>query len=576
LTNATPEQLTFPTVAPVPFPIVTPKPNHAVGTNRSNTPHEDSPNNGSVSNTAVAVNKATPENGTAYSGNNKNNHNSPKQSPAAAPQSTSPTAVHSPVTAQAQSSAQTNTSSGSPHAASCNGSPGAYAIPTSGSSGDFTGLPDGSIPKADFHSSILFGSELQKALFADREAAADPQLPGSDQAIDAMPAGTQPGIQTASTMVEEEIIPPTTPDRPPAGPPNLVYVPLVQRPSSARHYGGPSNHNAMPTKPETPLADELRTDFWAWHNRSRVLYSDYKKAYNAWTRFSTTESNHSKPDFASTVEQLKASAIAAQLAWTKHNTSFQKWKAANPAVFLIIANINDEQKALQADKKQLTDRDEFIRGLRGKPDAQQQHELARYDNFIYLIKQSRDREVWRSRVEAQVNAEARIQETLQAMAEEQNRLAAELERKRKEAEAEEERKKTEAKKVAEEARRLNEQMAAMMAESVEKARIEDEARRAAEAQLEPEERLLYQALGCPQQGEVSFTDCSFLLEEWSEPLLAGMPTTTATQEQAQAANGIENVAAPAVSPLTAPFENNGAGNAEAPQTGFGDVQDFQF
>jgi hypothetical protein len=503
------------------------------------------------------------------------------------------------VTAQAQSSAQVNTPDSSPHAASSNGSPGTSAIPISGSSGDFSGLPDGSIPKADFHSSIVFGSELQKALlFADGEAAADPQLPGSDNAVNAMPPGTQSVVEVASITAEEEIITPTTPERPPAAPPNLINVPMIQPPTSPRHYGGPSNHNAMPTKPETPLADELRADFWAWHNRARVLHSDYKEAYNAWTRFNTTGSNHSNADFASTIEQLKTSAITAQLAWTKHNTSFNKWKTANPAVFLIIANIQHEQNALEADKKQRDDRDEFVRSLRGKSDAQQQRELARYDNFTYLFKQSRDRELWRSRVEAQVNAEARIQETLQAMAEEQNRVAAaELERERKEAEVEEARKKAEAAaqaerkkreveteeerkkaetKAAEEANRLNEGMAAVMAESAENARIEDKAKRAIEAQLQPEERLVHEALGCPQQSEMGFANNNYLLEDRTEPLLAGMATTTAAQEQGPVANGSENVTGPLVSPPMAPVENIGAGNAEAPQTGFGDVQDFQF
>jgi hypothetical protein len=503
------------------------------------------------------------------------------------------------VTAQAQSSAQVNTPDSSPQAASSNGSPGTSAIPISGSSGDFSGLPDGSIPKADLHSRIVFGPELQKALFADGEAAPDPQLPRSDNAVNVMPPRTQSVVQAVSIPAEKEIITLTTPERPPAGPPNLINVPMVQPPASPRHYGGPSNHNAMPTKPETPLADELRADFWAWHNRALVLHSGYKKAYNAWTRFNTTASNHSNADFASTVEQLKTSAIASQLAWTKHNTSFNKWKTANPAVFLIIANIQHEQKALEADKKQRDDRDEIVRSLRGKSDAQQQRELARYDNFTYLFKQSRDRELWRSRVEAQMNAEARIQETLQAMAEEQNRVAAaELERKRKEAEVEEARKKAEAAtteaerkkreveaeeerkkaetKAAEEAKQLNEGMAAMMTESAEKARIEDEAKSAVEAQLQPEERLVYEALGCPQQSEMGFANNNYLLEDRTEPLLAGMATTTAAQEQGPVANGSENVTGPLVSPPMAPVEDIGAGNAEAPQTGFGDVQDFQF
>ncbi|KAK4122587.1 hypothetical protein N657DRAFT_536713, partial [Parathielavia appendiculata] len=67
--------------------------------------------------------------------------------------------------AEAQSSAQAETPSKSSPATFFIVPSGTSANPTSDSPGDFSVLPDGSIPKAGFTSSVLYGPELQKALF---------------------------------------------------------------------------------------------------------------------------------------------------------------------------------------------------------------------------------------------------------------------------------------------------------------------------------------------------------------------------------------------------------------------------
>ena len=252
---------------------------------------------------------------------------------------------------------------------------------------------------------------------------------------------------STSAITEKEVAIPASPQRPPATPPRLFNLPLNHVPTSARRYG-PANHNEMPPKPETLLADQLRADFWVWHRQEKQLLFEYKKAYKAWALFTTEKDKKAKPDFSATSEPLESSAIAAQVAWSKQQQSFNIWKAANPAVELIIANIHDDAKALKAAEKAKAERDELIQELHDKPAERQKKELSDYDTFTHLMKESREREVWRSRVETQVKAQEMIEAQRQAVIDEQKRItaeaAAEEERNKKEVAAEEERKKEEA------------------------------------------------------------------------------------------------------------------------------------
>ena len=436
------------------------------------------------------------------------------------------------------------------------------AIPASDACGSFGGLADGALPKADFGSSILFGPELQKALSADGEALADPDLPVHD--TNAASNGAQT-IQITAAVMEEEIAIPDTPQRPPASLPGLANISLTQAPASPGRYAGPANHNTMPTKPDTPLADQLRVDFFDQYRQEKELLSEYRNTYRAWFLFAASEDNKTQPDFSTTAEHHKSSAITAQVAWAKHHARFENWKTANPAVGPIIANIHEDTKALKAAHDQKAERNQFVQDLRGKLPKDQQYELARYDQFTYLMKQSRDREVWRSRVEAQTRAQEMILAQRQAVIDEQKRIAAEKktedERKKKEAEAEEERKREEAKQ-AEETRLLEEKLVAMLAQSAEEDRIRDETKRAAEAQRMAEEKAVLEALGVPEDGTFGFSE-NGQLENWMENPTG--VTNNAVQNHGQVISG-HGLAAPAASFTTASQET----------TISGDVQDFQF
>ncbi|KAK4040457.1 hypothetical protein C8A01DRAFT_15669 [Parachaetomium inaequale] len=276
----------------------------------------------------------------------------------------------------------------------------------------------------------------------------------------------------------------------------------------------------MPPKPDTPLADQLRADFWAQHRQEMQLLFMYKRAYRDWLLFKTTDANKTSPDYDSTAEQLKTAAITAQAAWTAQQAAFEHWKAANPAVAPLVANAHEDAKAHQAAEKQKAERAEFVSELQGKEEKHRQQEIVRYDNFTYLMTQAREREIWRGRVEALTRAQAIIEAQRRAVVKEEQRrvaaAAAEEERKKKEAEAEEQRKADEA-QAAEETRLMNELVAAMAAQTAEEERAKDEAKRAAEAQREvqrpADENLVYQALGDPEEGQSGCPDHNMLKKD---------------------------------------------------------------
>ncbi|AEO71328.1 uncharacterized protein THITE_2018905, partial [Thermothielavioides terrestris NRRL 8126] len=242
----------------------------------------------------------------------------------------------------------------------------------------------------------------------------------------------------------------------------------------------------MPAKPDTPLADQLRSEFWEWHRKDTQLLYEYKVAYRAWKMYIASEDNKASPDYEAKSKELMTTGINTQVAWAKHHRSFENWKAANPAVEFIINNIHNDLKAFNAAENEKTQRAEFIRELKGKDEEVQKTELSEYDNWLNLIKQARLREIWRDRVEAQTKAEAMIKAQRQAVIDEQNRIAAEEARKKAEAEAEERRKQAEAE--AEEERKK----AAAKAE---------EERQAAAAKAAEEDRAFFEAMSAALAAE---------------------------------------------------------------------------
>jgi hypothetical protein len=170
--------------------------------------------------------------------------------------------------------------------------------------------------------------------------------------------------------------------------------------------------------------------------------------------------------------------------------------------------------------------------------------------------------MWRGRVEALTRAQAIIEAERPAVVkEEQRRVAAaaaaaavEEERKKKEAEAEEQRKAAEA-QAAEEARLMNELVAAMAAQNAEE-------KAQGEAQRLVDENLVHQALGFPEEAPLGCPDNS-MLKDWD--LFAGV---TATQQQGQQETMAENASAPAIAPTAVSSEKT---NLLKFQTGPGDV-----
>ncbi|KAL2261204.1 hypothetical protein VTK26DRAFT_4586 [Humicola hyalothermophila] len=339
----------------------------------------------------------------------------------------------------------------------------------------FQGFADGSIPKSNFASSILFGPELQKALFTDGEASSDPKLPETGISIH-VPA--EPVAQAVAPVAEGEIVEPESPQRPPVSPPRLVNL-VVARPSDPQNGRG-AMHNPAPVKPDTPLADQLRNDFLEkYHSEMKLLYA-YKKAYRAWFEYTVKNDNKAQAGYEETAESLKNEAISTQVAWAEYNRSFQKWKAENPAVNPIIDNSHSELKLIKAAEKSKADRLELEKELSDKPEPVRKSELAKFDEFATLMKQSRQRELWRNRVDALKAAQAMIEAQQQALIDERRRIA---EDERKKAEEAQHRKAEEERKRAEEERKKAEELK----------RIEEERKRAEEERLAAEARAAEEA-----------------------------------------------------------------------------------
>lgn len=412
-----------------------------------------------------------------------------------------------------------------------------FKVPTDGSAtancdqdGILGALAEGTVPKPTISSAVLFGPELQKALFAGGEASSDPQLPTSGVSIPGPQAASGSETQlghAAPSAPKEDVAVPSTPTRPPTSPPRLANIPVTRpaSPGSRSPFDAPgagANPNRCPEEAETPLADKLRADFWEWHRKEKQLLHAYKKSYAAWAVFTAKAENKAKGDHDdATAEGLKTRAIDDQVAWARHSRLFEQWKADNPAVALIVNNVLEEMRLVRAGEKLKAERVELMQELRGKPDAEKRSELARYDNFVDLMRQSRERELWRNRVETQKAVQAILEAEVRAI-EEQERIraaaAAEEQRKREEAEAAERTRLEQARLAAEEAEKEREKAAAEAAEN---------ARRAAEAEAARNANAAA-SLGQVQQ-EVVNQDF----------------------------------------PAMAAFDNTNAGNA-------GDVQDFQF
>lgn len=297
-------------------------------------------------------------------------------------------------------------------------------------------LTNGSTSQSGFSSALLLGPGLQRALFVDGEATSDPQLPTSGHPIAHIPFedDTKPG-QAILSMTGKEIIRSNNPQTPPGTPPRLVKLSLSKPSFPNDAAGSGANPNPLPLPPLTPLADHLRADFWEWYDKERDLLRAYRTSYKAWSNFVNDNDSETKKGYRETEEKLRACVVNDQTIWTKSSNSFVEWKVKNPAVTKIIINIHEEMDAVKAAEKLKADRIELSGQLQGKPDDVRRSELARYDGFMELMKQSRDREMWRRRVEVQKDVEAILQVELRTRVDKVNESdRAEEERKKAETE----------------------------------------------------------------------------------------------------------------------------------------------
>ncbi|GAB1313354.1 hypothetical protein MFIFM68171_03564 [Madurella fahalii] len=299
-------------------------------------------------------------------------------------------------------------------------------------------LTNGSVPQSDFSGALLFGPDLQRALFTNGEALSDPQLPASGHPITqaSFEDTIKPGEATISSA-SKEIIQSSNPRAPPGTPPRLLKLTLSRPPSSSNDAAcSGTNPNPLPPAPVTPLADHLRADFWEWYDKERNFLRTYRTSYKAWSSFTNNNDNKTKNDYHEVEENLRARVVNDQTIWAKYSNSFAEWKAKNPAVTKIIINIHQEMDAVKAAEKLKADRVELSDQLQHKPDDVRRSELARYDGFVVLMKQSRDREMWRRRIEVQKDVEAVLQSEFEAFIDKVNESnRAEEEREKVEAEA---------------------------------------------------------------------------------------------------------------------------------------------
>ncbi|KXX80702.1 hypothetical protein MMYC01_202121 [Madurella mycetomatis] len=277
-------------------------------------------------------------------------------------------------------------------------------------------LTNRSVPQSGFSSALLFGPDLQRALFVDGEATSDPQLPASDHPIAQVPfVDAIKPRQTTINMAGKEIIRSNNPQTPPGTPPRLVKLTLAKPRSFPNGAAGSgANPNPLPLPPLTPLTDQLRAEFWEWYHKERDFLQAYQTSYKAWLNFADDNGSETKKRYHETEEELRARVINDQTIWAKFSSSFAEWKVKNPAVAKIIINIHEEMDAAKAAEKFKADRVELLDQLQGKSDHVRRSELARYDGFVELMKQSRDREIWRRRVEVQKDVEAILQAELRA------------------------------------------------------------------------------------------------------------------------------------------------------------------
>ncbi|KAK4140890.1 uncharacterized protein C8A04DRAFT_14544 [Dichotomopilus funicola] len=167
--------------------------------------------------------------------------------------------------------------------------------------------------------------------------------------------------------------------------------------------------------PVTPHADLLREEINTRHTQEMDLYFAYKEAYQAWrefTRASTAAAGATdasdNEDIAKKQHELTTAALAAQQAYHHYNTDFVAFQAANPASASIMANMHADRKWLIEDRKKEAERKELIADLKGKDASVRRSDLKRFDEWAGLMKESRDREMWRSRVEVMGRAEEMI------------------------------------------------------------------------------------------------------------------------------------------------------------------------
>jgi len=351
----------------------------------------------------------------------------------------------------------------------------------------------------------MFGSTLHKALFVDAAEAGDIQLPGAAAEADTPARAPVPSSAPAAAPVVAALVEPAEPTCPPSLPPRLVDV-KITRPAGT---GGPLGPNKCPELGQTPRADAVRRELFLRHEEDVRLLCRYQEAYKSWAEhiarlkksnsipvdglFSPDGSvpvpspSTTTPPLDEEGQKLKREAIDAQMAYLRNHQAFEAWKASCPAVAVIYDSIQREMELVQSGARfENKQRKAIVEEV--KDEKERQASLAQFDQMAALMRESREHDLWRRRVEAMMGAETMLVEAENRAVKEchktekENQRAEEEARKKEEEEEEEacRHAEEEARRKAEEEERHRAQEACKKAEEEARGHAKEEARKKAE------------------------------------------------------------------------------------------------
>ncbi|KAK4165004.1 hypothetical protein QBC43DRAFT_352428 [Cladorrhinum sp. PSN259] len=128
----------------------------------------------------------------------------------------------------------------------------------------------------------------------------------------------------------------------PQEPFRFIKYPLINKPDDNLL---PPGANHIQEKVETPLADDLREEFWKRHSKLCSLYDAWKSDHDHFRDIFHADENIIDDARAAEAKQALQNK---QKEWIEGDADFQQWRATNPAVEIIINSINEEVRLYPA------------------------------------------------------------------------------------------------------------------------------------------------------------------------------------------------------------------------------------